>query len=383
MIGLLLIGLCLCYLCYRRRLGAKGYCCRLRAKVSSKGLGSRGRTERFQSVAVLRDISRTMSPASLTSTSTSNAPAIPTTDIELGKQIGKGGWGTVVAGNWLGMAVAVKAVTDPSKAEVLMQEAAMLATLRHPCICNFYGTCFIQGHLMMVMELLTCSLLELIEDEVASMKLLQTCSIAHDTAQGIAYLHRNKILHRDVKTANVMMDEVCRAKVCDFGLSRELAVKDRKESLAAHLGADDGSNASRLSTTGIGTFRYMAPELMQGSVGGEFLGVVDQRLHPLPANTKEGANVRYDKACDVYSFGLLLWELTHRQLAFHEHQGLAVAMAIAPSGVRPSFQLPAGLEAMEPLISLCWHNDPGLRPSMAACAEELGRNLKLLQSVPA
>ena len=81
----------------------------------------------------------------------------------------------MTAGTWLGAAVAVKQVKARSfkggdagegverskNQEVIMQEAAMLAGLRHPCVCQFFGTCLLDGGLTVVMELLSCTLHEL------------------------------------------------------------------------------------------------------------------------------------------------------------------------------------------------------------------------------
>ena len=99
-------------------------------------------------------------------------------------------------GNWLGVAVAVKTVTDPAKQEALLREADLLASLRHPCICQFFGASRINGTFMVVMELLECSLHELIAQSSTRIPAALCLQLAHETAQGIAYLHRNNMLHR-------------------------------------------------------------------------------------------------------------------------------------------------------------------------------------------
>ena len=270
----------------------------------------------------------------------SSTPAIPTSDIKLGRELTRGGVGAVHAGNWLGTAVAVKVVLDPSNQEALLREAALLASLHHPCICQFFGTSQVDGNVLVVMELLECSLHELIAARAIPVGLC--LRLAHETAQGIAYLHRNSMLHRDIKSSNVMLDQLQHAKVCDFGLSRPFTISKEQLGDTAHLFA----SSLDVSTCAIGTLRYVAPEVLQ--------------------RTEEQVKIQYSERSDVYSFGLLLWELAHRQTAYAGADGVQVAIVLAPSGERPSLQLPIGLEALGPLITSCWHLDPALRPTMAA-----------------
>ena len=198
---------------------------------------------------------------------------IPASDITLGRALGKGGQGFVTAGTWLGAAVAVKQVKARSfkggdagegaerskEQEMIMQEAAMLAGLRHPCVCQFFGTCLLDGGLTVVMELLSCTLHELAcwkhaQPPGLPLSVPLTIRLAHETAQGIAYLHRNNVLHRDIKTCNVMVDELLHAKVCDFGLARAFTIR-RVESRSPD--AVDAPDANLHHTCGVGTLRYM------------------------------------------------------------------------------------------------------------------------------
>jgi mitogen-activated protein kinase kinase kinase 9 len=255
--------------------------------------------------------------------------------------------GAVHTGSWFGTAVAVKVVLNRSRQEALLREAALLASLRHPCICQFFGISLVDGHLAVVMELLERSLHELIAYESRSTLLPVRLSlrVAHETAQGIAYLHRNLMLHRDIKPSNVMLDQLQHAKVCDFGLSRPFAIS--KDDPGGKL----TSSKFDSSSCAIGTLRYVAPEVLQC--------------------TEEQVMVRFNEFSDVYSFGLLLWELAHRQTPFAGIDGLQVALVVAPSGERPLLQPPVGLEGLEPIIAACWHLDPDHRPTMLACMERL------------
>jgi len=288
---------------------------------------------------------------------------IPASDIELGRELQRGGMGAVHMGNWLGVAVAVKTITDPSKQEALLREADLLASLRHPCICQFFGATRIDGTLAMVMELLECSLHELIAQSSTRIPVALCLRLAHETAQGIAYLHRNNMLHRDIKPSNVVLDKLRHAKVCDFGLSKPYTLSKELLGDLSYLLESDAPNSTRSptssansansanSTYAVGTLRYMAPEVVQ--------------------NTDEVVKIRYNAPSDVYSFGILLWALAHRETPFAGVDGVQVAIKVAPSGQRPPLQLPTGLEALGPLIASCWHRDPDQRPPMSVCAERL------------
>ena len=159
------------------------------------------------------------------------------------------------------------------------------------------------------------------------------------------------MLHsQDIKPSNVMVDELLHAKVCDFGLSRPFTICCAQSSSPD---AFDVPSTSLQHTCGVGTLRYMAPEVMQAS--------------------EQQVTVQYDEACDVYSFGLLLWVLVHGQEPFAKMSGQEVALHVAPSGERPALRPRAGLEALGPLIASCWHQDKAQRPATSACAEELRR----------
>ena len=313
--------------------------------------------------------------------SSPTAPVIPAGDITLLRKVGRGGHAAVFAGEWLGTTVAIKVVNPRRRTADATRgvriEAEMLSKLRHPCICSVFGVCDIDddwngariGGVAMVMELLDISLYDFLHRRppgTAGVHPRLCVRIAHETAMGIAYLHRNHCMHRDIKTANVMLDQMQHARVCDFGLA---ALKSK----GAALDDDDGvlgnplttpceapSNGSTWHTAGIGTPRFMAPEMMPLIAGSD--GAADGT-----AQTRS----QYDERCDVYSFALLLWEAMHQRVPFAEHTGMQVALLLAPSRQRPPLHLPAGFEEVGTLISSCWHHDPAQRPPMSACVEAL------------
>ena len=108
-------------------------------------------------------------------------------------------------------------------------------------------------------------------------------------------------------------------------------------------------------SSSVGTLRYVAPEV----------------LKPLSRAGGDEIKIYYTYMCDVYSFGLLLWEFSHGEFPFSEYSGVEVATSVAPSGRRPTLQLPEEFEALGALIVLCWDQDPARRPTMSGCAELL------------
>jgi serine/threonine protein kinase len=196
-----------------------------------------------------------------------------------------------------------------------------------------------------------------------------------------------------------MLDEMDHAKVCDFGLAKPFTV-DLGEGLGE--GLDEGLDEAS-ATNAIGTLRYMAPEVharatltsplmrTRFSPGPATSPKLSQptgphthrELSPCPTHqviqrTEREVTVRYNEAADAYSFGLLLWEMATRRTVFAEYNGVTVATQLAPSGQRPSLQLPTGVSALGKLIRECWHEDPRQRPTMAACTEHLLRLVNTL-----
>jgi len=132
------------------------------------------------------------------------------------------------------------------------------------------------------------------------------------------------VIHRDIKSANVLLDEKRRAKVTDFGISTRFKPDHTAET---------------------GTYRYMAPEVI--------------------------AHQQYDYRCDVYSYGMLLWEITHQEVPFRSQNALQAAFAVAMEQQRPPIALQPPLEGFGALISACWSSKPEQRPDMARAVREL------------
>jgi len=148
-------------------------------------------------------------------------------ELKFGKMLGKGSQGEVFKANWRGSTVAVKKVdtrkVPPEIIEEFCQEAQIMRRLRHPTLTLFMGVSLEHPHLCIVTEIVARgSLFDIIHDEHAALTWPKCLGIALDVAKGLTYLHAHNppILHRDLKSLNILVDENWRGKVADFGMTR-------------------------------------------------------------------------------------------------------------------------------------------------------------------
>ena len=153
--------------------------------------------------------------------------------------------------------------------------------------------------------------------------------------------------HLRVVRGSVLLDDGLHAKVSDFGITKRNG--KTSSSLGARLGAALGAH-----TTAVGTARYMAPEVL--------------------------LSAEYSFPCDVYSFGMLLWELTHDRVVFEKLKNRPLKNYVTShvmAGERPRLELEPSLAAIGPLITACWGGDPAGRPTMEYLAKETCRLFEL------
>lgn len=197
-------------------------------------------------------------------------------EIKIGDQIGGGAYGSVHEGRWFYKPVAVKVlhITSNLKAEVvpdLEKEAALIGSLVHPNIITFYG--LLKSNKGFVMEKMDGSLYDFIaEKKISAWPLPNRVTVLLDAASGLTYLHDQNVLHRDIKSMNILLG-FQGAKLADFGNSK-----------TKH-------HTSMTMTGGIGTPSWMAPEILMGES-------------------------QYGKPADIYSLGLVLWEIIHEKVPF-------------------------------------------------------------------
>ncbi|CAI0626262.1 unnamed protein product [Linum tenue] len=198
-------------------------------------------------------------------------------DLTIGEQIGQGSCGTVCHALWCASDVAVKVFAKQEYSEDVIlsfrQEVSLMKRLRHPNVLLFMGAVTSPQHLCIVTEFLPRgSLFQLLQRNATKLEWRRKVHMALDIARGMNYLHHFNppIVHRDLKSSNLLVDRNWTVKVGDFGLSRL-----KHETFL-------------VTKSGKGTPQWMAPEVLR--------------------------NERSDEKSDIYSFGVILWELATEKI---------------------------------------------------------------------
>ncbi|KAD5960332.1 hypothetical protein E3N88_11804 [Mikania micrantha] len=258
-------------------------------------------------------------------------------DITLGERIGLGSYGEVYRGDWHGTDVAVKKFLDQEitteSLEEFRSEVRIMKRVRHPNVVLFMGAVTRAPHLSIVTEFLPRgSLYRLLHRPNNQLDIRRRLRMALDTARGMNYLHNCTpvIVHRDLKSPNLLVDKNWIVKVSDFGLSRM-------------------KNSTFLSSRSTaGTAEWMAPEVLRNE----------------PSNEKS----------DVYSFGVVLWELCTLQQPWGGMNPMQVVGAVGFQHRR--LEIPDDMDpVIADIITQCWQTDPKLRPTFA----DIMASLKPLQ----
>ncbi|KAJ0025548.1 hypothetical protein Pint_07953 [Pistacia integerrima] len=161
------------------------------------------------------------------------------------------------------------------------------------------------------------------------LKLSQLLRFAIDVCKGMEYLHQNNIIHRDLKTANLLMDTQKVIKVADFGVARF-------------------QSQGGVMTAETGTYRWMAPEVC-------LFNVINHQ--------------QYDQKADVFSFAIVLWELVTAKVPYDNMTPLQAALGVR-QGLRPDLPENAHPKLLD-LMQRCWEGVPNKRPSFSDIELEL------------
>lgn len=255
---------------------------------------------------------------------------IPYEKITIGSKIGVGTFGDVFSAVYTGEKVAVKKflkqrVTDNVLLE-LRTESAILCELHHPNILKFIGMCIKPPNLCLVTEYLERgSLSHILYNQDNHLTWDHKKNIAQDIATGLAYLHKNSIIHRDVKSSNMLVAADWKVKIADFGFSR---VKMDNQTM-----------------TQCGTVAWTAPEIFDG-------------LH-------------YTEKADVFSYGVILWELVFRKKPWEGVHSMKVIQMVSSGKRLPLTNIPQDTPSdIIDLLKLCWSQEPSQRPSFAQIIEQ-------------
>lgn len=243
-------------------------------------------------------------------------------DIEVEEVVGRGAFGVVCKAKWKGKDVAIKTIESESERKAFIVELRQLSRVNHPNIVKLYGSC--HSPVCLVMEYAEGgSLYNVLHgaEPLPYYTASHAMSWCLQCSQGVAYLHGMKpkaLIHRDLKPPNLLLVAGGTVlKICDFGTACDIQT---------HMTNNKGSAA------------WMAPEVFEGS--------------------------NYSEKCDVFSWGIILWEVITRRKPFDEIGGPAFRIMWAVhNGTRPPLikNLPKPIES---LMTRCWSKDPSQRPSM-------------------
>uniref|UniRef100_A0A8C7U9W3 mitogen-activated protein kinase kinase kinase n=1 Tax=Oncorhynchus mykiss TaxID=8022 RepID=A0A8C7U9W3_ONCMY len=237
---------------------------------------------------------------------------VPFEEISDLQWVGSGAQGAVFLGKFHGEDVAVKKVRDIKETEI-----KHLRKLKHPNIITFKGICTQAPCYCILMEY--CAQGQLYEVLRAGRKI--TPSLLIDWAMGIAggmnYLHLHKIIHRDLKSPNMLITHDDLVKISDFGTSKELIDKSMKMSFA-------------------GTVAWMAPEVIRNE----------------PVSEK----------VDIWSFGVVLWEMLTGEVPYKDVDSSAIIWGVGNNSL--NLPIPESCpDGFKILLRQCWNCKPRNRPS--------------------
>ncbi|ENN79589.1 hypothetical protein YQE_03960, partial [Dendroctonus ponderosae] len=261
-------------------------------------------------------------------------------ELKLDEVIGVGGFCKVYRGEWQGTEVAVKAARQDADEnlqvtlENVIKEAKLFCLLRHENIVSLKGVCLQEPNLCLILEYCRGGSLNRV---LAGRKIRPDVLVdwAIQIARGMDYLHSRapiSLIHRDLKSSNVLLSEAienddlnCKTlKITDFGLAREVY------------------QTTRMSQAG--TYAWMAPEVIREST--------------------------FSKGSDIWSYGVLLWELLTGQVPYKGIDTLAVAYGVASN--RLTLLIPTTCpQPWKELMEKCWEADPHNRPSFEQILEDL------------
>eukprot|EP01090_Pellita_catalonica_P019218 TRINITY_DN6445_c0_g2_i1.p1 TRINITY_DN6445_c0_g2~~TRINITY_DN6445_c0_g2_i1.p1 ORF type:complete len:327 (+),score=60.87 TRINITY_DN6445_c0_g2_i1:458-1438(+) len=249
------------------------------------------------------------------------------------EMIGAGGFGLVYKGTFRKSPVAVKKLegwdlcTEMQKKALIedfKKEVDILSKLRNKNVIQFYGACLdYENEVFILTEWAdNGDLYHFMKKNTPDWKM--RVKLMLDAARGLVYLHENKppVLHRDLKSLNILIDCNYVAKLCDFGLSKITEdIETEKEQ------------------SSFGSLKWVAPEIFDGK--------------------------SHTKATDMYSFGIVLYEAaTMKEPWFEKKMTLLTICNAVLQGERPSLEGMKVDADFRELMEKCWASDPAVRPSV-------------------
>ncbi|KAB2004292.1 hypothetical protein ES319_D11G188100v1 [Gossypium barbadense] len=244
--------------------------------------------------------------------------------LKIENRIASGSYADLYRGTYCSQEVAIKVLKPEQITREMLrefsQEVYIMRKIRHKNVVQFIGACTRSPNLCIVTEFMARgSIYDYLHKQRGVFKLPSLLKVAVDVSKGMNYLHQNNIIHRDLKTANLLMDENQVVKVADFGVARV-------------------QSQSGVMTAETGTYRWMAPEVIE--------------------------HKPYDHKADVFSFGISLWELLTGELPYGLLTPLQAAVAVVQKSLRPTIPKHTHPRLRE-LLERCWLQDPSQRPNFS------------------
>jgi len=269
--------------------------------------------------------------------------------------LGRGGMGVVYRAQdqKLNRPVALKMLkadltADPDRLKRFLQEARAAAAINHPSIAQVYDIDTVDETTFIVMEFIEGQTVgKLIANK--EMDLIGSVEIALQVAEGLAKAHKSKIIHRDIKSENIMVTRDGHAKLLDFGLAKLLEPTvdaDRTLTLLKHARTKTMPQTTAAGTI-MGTTSYMSPEQARGQ----------ELSYP----------------SDVFSLGIVLYEMVTGELPFGGDSPIDIMHAIAFEEARPVTVIRKNLPSdLHRIIARCLRKRPEDRyPDSGAMAADL------------
>eukprot|EP01121_Diplochlamys_sp_Union-15-3_P011889 TRINITY_DN3489_c0_g1_i4.p1 TRINITY_DN3489_c0_g1~~TRINITY_DN3489_c0_g1_i4.p1 ORF type:complete len:488 (-),score=46.21 TRINITY_DN3489_c0_g1_i4:4-1467(-) len=267
--------------------------------------------------------------------------------LDIHQSIGKGAYAEVFSSTMryhrsaTAIKTAAKVFFGTSEDEIkhlLYQETNNLRPLLHPNLVLFLHS-INERFIILTEEMSRGSLRKAIHNPELKFDEILIIKISIDISRGMNYLHSQGLIHRDLKSGNVLLDDYWRAVVCDFGTTRPL-------------------DLYRTMTPRKGTPLWMAPEVLKGG--------------------------RYSEKADVYSFGMIIWEMLSRKTPFFEGNAKFDVSDLEDTVInrkkRPQMPLSTS-PFLNALINRCWHDSVTKRPHFREIVKLLEHYLNVLQLI--
>lgn len=287
--------------------------------------------------------------------------SVERSEVLLGPELNRTLKSVVNKASWCGVDVVAKfclpcheKAPDDLEDEML-HEISILATLRHPDLVMFLGCCIQESPIMIITQFMQMGDLEHYyrvhgKDSTAWTPGLRTISPwARAVARALTFLHHcsSPVIHRDLKPLNLLLNESLEVKVSDFGISTMTQKRLPNWVSTDHKVFGDTTNSSPEDklTGGVGTWRYMAPEITRYE--------------------------KYDVKADIYSFALILYFMSSGRQPFHEFGHPVLVLNEYAKGKEPrpkSAECPA---VLRPIMEAAWAVDAARRPDASELVEML------------